>query len=163
MERLQEVEGVVLSVALPLVLGDGPVGPIRTRRRDFRSFRIRLNGHGAVVGLRKARRDLLDGRYVQELAGALVGREQRLDLAPQRRVAGAGPVQVGRPLGRVGDFQRGKKDGLFGHGEASLEDLRARGFYSQCEIRAKPGHGFSRIVARRLRRASTSRRSQARA
>jgi hypothetical protein len=43
-----------------------------------------------------------------------LGGQHPLDPPAQARVAGAGPVEVGGPLGRVGDLEGGEIGGLGG-------------------------------------------------
>jgi hypothetical protein len=160
--RLQEAQDVLFPVAVRLALGLVRAQPVVSHRHVFLSFRVRLQGHGAF-GLREAGRHLLAGRHVQERAGTLVGRQQRLDPAPQSRVAGTGPAQVGRALGRVGDFQRGEEDRLLGHGAAPpLGTL--------CQLPLPSVRDFGSNLATNCQEfspgppaPSTSRRSQARA
>ena len=74
-----------------------------------------------MIRFRNGYRHLLAGRHLEKRPGALVRSQQRIDLLPQLRVAGARPIQIRGTLGQVGDIERGQKDVLFRHGAASHE------------------------------------------
>src|SRR5207302_1936908 len=57
----------------------------------------------------------LGNRLAQEAAGLLVGREQRLDPLPQRRVAAARFIEEGGPQGQGVLVQRFHEDRAFVH------------------------------------------------
>src|SRR5262249_4707115 len=106
--------------------------------------------------------DLLGGRPVEELAGTLVSRQQRLDLPAQGRIAGADLVQVGGPCGGVVNVQRGAKDGLFAHDQASAGADNLSPLFTVRTFRRKLATIFQEFLAGSVS-PSTSRRSQARA
>ncbi len=101
-------------------------GPLRRPQEVEDEFLVvvgRLGPHGGLFGdgRRGGVGPLVAGRPAQEIAGPDVGVQQRLDLAAQLRVAGAGPVQKRASLGRRGDLQglledRSHASGLLFHG-----------------------------------------------
>ena len=74
-------------------------------------------------------------RAVEEAAGAGVGGEQA-STPPQGRVAGAGPVQERRPVGRVGDVQGVGEDGGL-RSTAGPPGRSAAGLGKQCVSRGR--------------------------
>src|SRR5262249_8465975 len=68
--------------------------------------------------------EALGSELAQEVARPFMGPQQRLDPLPQRRVADAGGVQVGRPLGLAVLVQGFEKDGTFVHGMRSPSFVR---------------------------------------
>jgi hypothetical protein len=60
-------------------------------------------------------RHLFQGRGFQEVPRRGVRLQERFDLRPQPGVTSAGVVQERLALGRIGNFQGGQEDRLFGH------------------------------------------------